>query len=165
MRERIAGHSNALSRGLGSARPEVSIRIWSGSGSSCISASIVGMKSSATVQQIQPLASSTIFSSGQLGIAQLFRISPSTPTSPNSFTITANRLSVLDCISWLIRVVFPEPRKPVITVTGSFVRFCMIVCSYCHSVSDTLKKGFVQSLYFYVSEMFIHANTLSIEQG
>ena len=50
-----------------------------------------GTKSSATVQQRQPLASSTMFSSGHAASPQPLRISPSMPTSPNSFTITANR--------------------------------------------------------------------------
>ena len=44
-------------------------------------------KSSATVQQMQPLASSMILSSGQASTPQPFRISPSTPTSPNSLMI------------------------------------------------------------------------------
>ena len=50
-----------------------------------------GLKSSATVQQMLPLASSTTFC-GQ-SIPQPLNISPSIPTSPNSFTITASRLS------------------------------------------------------------------------
>ena len=92
IRERISGQSKALRRGFGSAKPEVSIKICSGLGLSSIRASIVGIKSSATVQQMQPFASSIMFSAGQSGIAQLFNISPSTPTSPNSLTITANLL-------------------------------------------------------------------------
>ena len=57
-------------------------RIWSSAGT----------KSSATVQQMQPLASSTMFSSGQVSMPQPFRISPSMPTSPNSLTMMARRL-------------------------------------------------------------------------
>ena len=44
IRERIAGQSKAFRSGFGSARPEVSIRIWSGFWGRAISASIVGMK-------------------------------------------------------------------------------------------------------------------------
>ena len=69
-RERISGQSNALTSGFGSARPEVSMTMWSGRGSRASSASIAGAKSSATVQQMQPLASSTIFSSGQVSTPQ-----------------------------------------------------------------------------------------------
>src|SRR5579872_2980827 len=79
---------------------------------------MVGMKSSATVQQMQPFASSTIFSSGQLASAQDFRISPSTPSLPNSLTSTASFLPLALAIKCRISVVLPEPRKPVMTVTG-----------------------------------------------
>ena len=122
IRDRIAGQSNALSSGFGSARPEVSIRMWSGRWGIAISASIVGMKSSATVQQMQPLASSTMFSAGQLASAQDFRISPSTPTVPNSLTRIARRRPCGFCIRWRMSVVLPAPRKPVMTVTGILVR-------------------------------------------
>src|SRR6516164_9034520 len=80
---------------------------------------MVGMKSSATVQQMQPLASSTIFSSGQLASAQDFRISPSTPSLPNSLTSTASFLPLALAIRCRISVVLPDPRKPVTTVTGT----------------------------------------------
>ena len=80
----------------------------------------VGIKSSATVQQIHPLDNSTIFSAGQLGIAHDFNISPSTPTSPNSLTIIAIFLSIFFSIIFFIKVVLPEPRNPVMTVTGVF---------------------------------------------
>jgi hypothetical protein len=62
------------------------------------------MRSPRTVQQMQPLFISKISSS-----APTMR-SLSMPTSPNSFTITANRLP---CVSERMRfssVVFPEPR-------------------------------------------------------
>ena len=45
-------------------------------------ASSAGTNSSATVQQRQPLASSTMFSSGQAESPQPLSISPSMPTSP-----------------------------------------------------------------------------------
>jgi hypothetical protein len=80
------------------------------------------MKSSATVQQMQPLASSTMLSAGQSGMAQDFRISPSTPSVPNSLTTTASRRPPAWRMRWLISVVFPAPRKPVTMVTGTFAR-------------------------------------------
>src|SRR3954468_16706052 len=81
---------------------------------------MVGMKSSATVQQMQPLASSMMFSSGQFASAQDFRISPSTPSLPNSLTSTASFLPLALASRCWISVVLPEPRKPVTTVTGTF---------------------------------------------
>ena len=133
IRERIAGQSNALSSGLGRARPEVSIRIWSGRGSRASNVSTVGMKSSATVQQMQPLASSTTFSAGQSGIAQPFRMSPSTPSVPNSLTTTASRRPLALRIRWLISVVLPAPRKPVTMVTG--------ILASCGSATDVPSRA------------------------
>ena len=43
----------------------------------------------------------------------------STPTSPNSFSMTAMRLPCFAVRMWFSSVVFPEPRKPVSTVTGT----------------------------------------------
>src|SRR6202000_797227 len=71
-----------------------------------------------TVQQMQPLASSTMFSSGQLASAQDFKISPSTPSLPNSLTSTASFRPLALVMRCRISVVLPEPRKPVMTVTG-----------------------------------------------
>ena len=88
------------------------------------SASMAGTKSSATVQHRQPLASSTMFSSGQDSMPQARRISPSTPTSPNSLTISARRRPFACSSRWRISVVLPAPRKPVTTVTGIFVQGC-----------------------------------------
>ena len=80
---------------------------------------MAGTKSSATVQQRQPLASSTMFSSGQDSIPQVRRMSPSTPTSPNSLMIKARRRPCAPSSRWRIRVVLPAPRNPVTTVTGT----------------------------------------------
>ena len=44
-------------------------------------------------------------------------------TSPNSFSTKAKRVCGLFFSKWLINVVFPAPRKPVITVTG--IMFCL----------------------------------------
>jgi len=52
-------------------RPEVSMTMWSGGSARLSSFSMVGRKSSATVQQMQPLASSTISPSLQAGMPQL----------------------------------------------------------------------------------------------
>ena len=75
-----------------------------------------------TVQQMQPLASSTMFSAGQSGMAQDSRIWPSTPSEPNSLTTTASLRPPALRIKWLMSVVFPAPRKPVMMVTGTFDR-------------------------------------------
>jgi hypothetical protein len=65
--------------------------IWSGRFSRSRSLVMVGMKSSATVQQMQPLVSSMISSSLQASAPQPFSTSPSTPRSPNSLMISAMR--------------------------------------------------------------------------
>ncbi len=113
------GHWNACTSGFGSASPLVSIRMWSTLGSRLRICSSAGTKSSATVQQMQPLASSTIFSSGQLSIPQPLRISPSIPTSPNSLTRIASRRPPAFSRICRISVVFPAPRNPVTTVHGT----------------------------------------------
>ena len=113
------GHWNACTSGFGSASPLVSIRIWSTRGSRERIRSSAGTKSSATVQQMQPLASSTMFSSGQLAMPQPFRISPSMPTSPNSLTRIASRRPPAFSRTCRISVVLPAPRKPVTTVQGT----------------------------------------------
>ncbi len=95
---------------------------WSGGGSRASSCSIAGRKSSATVQQMQPLASSMIEPSVQTGSPQFFaispRISPSTPTSPNSLMISARRRPAALARIWRISVVLPAPRNPVTMVAG-----------------------------------------------
>ena len=55
------------------------------------SLSMVGMKSSATVQQMQPLVSSTISPGAQALAAHSSTRPPSKPASPNSLTMTAMR--------------------------------------------------------------------------
>ena len=82
-------------------------------------ASSAGTNSSATVQHRQPLASSTMFSSGQAALPQPLRISPSMPTSPNSLTMTASRRPCALARTWRISVVLPAPRKPVTMVQGT----------------------------------------------
>ncbi len=69
-RERTEGHWKACTSGFGSARPEVSMTMWSTAGRKARIWSSAGTKSSATVQQRQPLASSTMFSSGQVSMPQ-----------------------------------------------------------------------------------------------
>src|SRR6185295_12595015 len=59
---------------------------------------------------MQPLASSTIFSTAESPVTTL----PSMPISPISFMITATGLPASPCSStWRRSVVFPLPRKPV----------------------------------------------------
>mmetsp|Transcript_83195 Transcript_83195/g.233085 ORF Transcript_83195/g.233085 Transcript_83195/m.233085 type:complete len:313 (+) Transcript_83195:457-1395(+) len=76
------------------------------------------MRSPRTVQQMQPLFISTMFSSVVMGPASM-RAS-SMPTSPNSFSMTAMRLPWFSFRIRFSRVVLPLPKKPVITVTGIF---------------------------------------------
>ena len=66
---------------------------WGGSGRSS-SISMVGRKSSATVQQMQPLASSTTSSSSQPSMPQPLSTSASMPRSPNSLITNAMRMPV-----------------------------------------------------------------------
>ena len=125
-REAISGQLKALTSGLGSARPEVSMTMCSGGDGPVEQAFRAGTKSSATVQQMQPLASSTMLSSVQLSMPQLFRISPSMPTSPNSLTITARRRPSAFSSTWRTSVVLPAPRKPVTIVQGTLANEVMI---------------------------------------
>ncbi len=70
-------------------------------------------RSPRTLQQTQPLSSKTISSS----LASTSRWS--SPTSPNSLTITAVRASAGSRSRFASSVVLPLPRKPVITETGT----------------------------------------------
>src|SRR6185503_12925540 len=80
---------------------------------------MVGMKSSATVQQMQPLVSSTISPGAQAFAAHSSTNPPSNPASPNSLTMTAMRRPSACVSSERSNVVLPAPRKPVSTVTGT----------------------------------------------
>ena len=121
-RERIAGQLKAATSGLGSARPEVSIRMCSGGSGRSRSRSSAGTKSSATVQQMQPFGSSTMSRSSQAGMPQPARNAPSKPTSPNSLTMIARRRPSLCSTTWRTSVVLPAPRKPVTIVQGILPR-------------------------------------------
>mmetsp|Transcript_16282 Transcript_16282/g.41338 ORF Transcript_16282/g.41338 Transcript_16282/m.41338 type:complete len:206 (-) Transcript_16282:62-679(-) len=100
--------------GLGSAMPVVSMMIASKSSLRSRSLRTVLVRSVLTVQQTQPLSISTICSS-----LCCLMIASSTPTAPNSFSMTANLRPWLGSFRmWLTRVVFPAPRNPVMTVTG-----------------------------------------------
>ena len=74
--------------------------------------SMVGMKSSATVQQMQPLVSSTISPGAQALAAHSSTSPPSNPASPNSLTITAMRRPSASVNSERSSVVLPAPRSP-----------------------------------------------------
>ena len=118
-RVRTAGQSNAFNNGCGNARPEVSMTIASSGRSRASSLSMVGMKSSATVQQMQPLVSSTISPGAQAFAAHSSTSPPSNPASPNSLTITAMRRPSACVSRERSNVVLPAPRNPVSTVTGT----------------------------------------------
>src|SRR3954454_7400073 len=118
-RVRTAGQSNAFKSGWGSARPEVSMTMASSERSRASNLSMVGMKSSATVQQMQPLVSSTISPGAQAFAAHSSTSPPSNPASPNSLTITAMRRPSACVSSERSSVVLPAPRNPVSTVTGT----------------------------------------------
>src|SRR5258705_3161792 len=99
--------------GAGSARPVVSIRIASSLPMRSWIRPSVSIRSPRTVQHRQPLLNSINCSSSSPKISW-----PSMPISPNSLTMTA---TVRPC-RWLrmvlTSVVFPDPRKPVMIVTG-----------------------------------------------
>src|SRR6516165_12365072 len=112
--------------GPGSARPEVSMITRTKLGTaprarSANRARRVSCRSLRTLQQRQPLPSSTVAS-------LLDRSSASSiPISPYSLTTTAVPAPSGLSSSALIRVVLPEPRKPVTATTGSRApraRFC-----------------------------------------
>ena len=67
---------------------------------------------------MQPFIISMISSSACMRVFFLRR-SSSIPTSPNSFSITANFLPCCCVRMWLSNVVLPEPRKPVRTCAES----------------------------------------------
>ena len=79
---------------------------------------MAGRNSSATVQQRQPLASSTMSASSQAGMPQPRRRAVSMPTEPNSLMMRARRRPPAFSTRWRSRVVLPAPRKPVMTVAG-----------------------------------------------
>src|SRR3954470_18980262 len=120
-RVRTSGQLKARMSGFGKASPLVSITMCSGGLGRSSKALMVGRKSSATVQQMQPLASSTMFSSGQSSMPQPLTSSPSTPSSPNSLMISAMRRPRALRSRFWIRLVFPAPRKPVTMVAGVLV--------------------------------------------
>mmetsp|Transcript_56664 Transcript_56664/g.172496 ORF Transcript_56664/g.172496 Transcript_56664/m.172496 type:complete len:299 (-) Transcript_56664:340-1236(-) len=116
---------NVCATGAGSARPVVSIRTASMGLPVLLEFLTIllrpAMRSPRTVQQMQPLFISMMFSSVVMGPAS--SRASSMPTSPNSFSITAMRLPWFSLRMRFISVVLPLPRKPVITVTGIFSNF------------------------------------------
>mmetsp|Transcript_27539 Transcript_27539/g.68459 ORF Transcript_27539/g.68459 Transcript_27539/m.68459 type:complete len:202 (-) Transcript_27539:17-622(-) len=102
--------------GPGSARPVVSIRMASSVALRRKSLERMRMRSPRTVQQMQPLFISKMSS---VVLYRSFTSASSTPTSPNSFSITAIFLPWFAVRMWLRRVVLPAPRKPVRIVTGT----------------------------------------------
>jgi hypothetical protein len=89
------------------------MRMWSNFSRQRIRAPRMRMRSPRTLQQMQPLFISKISSSASRTRAS------SMPISPNSFSMTAIRIPWCSVRIRLRRVVLPEPRKPVRTVTGT----------------------------------------------
>mmetsp|Transcript_1792 Transcript_1792/g.7464 ORF Transcript_1792/g.7464 Transcript_1792/m.7464 type:complete len:203 (+) Transcript_1792:528-1136(+) len=109
---RSSSTKKVCATGAGSARPVVSMMMWSNASFRRMSLLRIRMRSWRTVQQMHPLFISKISS-----LVSTTRPS-STPTSPNSFSMMAMRLPCLAVRMWLTSVVFPAPRKPVMIVTG-----------------------------------------------
>ena len=109
--------SNVAATGIGSDMPVDSITMWSNrpSRASWPTASI---RSSRSVQQMQPLVSSTNFSSVRSRWPSPAMRAASMLTSLMSLTITATRCPSRLARMWLSTVVLPAPRKPDNTVTG-----------------------------------------------
>mmetsp|Transcript_71090 Transcript_71090/g.206149 ORF Transcript_71090/g.206149 Transcript_71090/m.206149 type:complete len:346 (+) Transcript_71090:327-1364(+) len=133
--------------GAGSASPVVSI-ITASIGLFVVWAFLTmrfspAIKSPRTVQQMQPLFISTMFSSVVNGPAS--RRASSMPTSPNSFSMTATRFPWFSLRMRLSNVVLPLPRKPVITVTGILSIFfgpCAAAsAAFCFSANAAAPSG------------------------
>mmetsp|Transcript_24465 Transcript_24465/g.81304 ORF Transcript_24465/g.81304 Transcript_24465/m.81304 type:complete len:246 (+) Transcript_24465:427-1164(+) len=93
--------------GPGSASPVVSITTASSRSRRLKSLERMRMRSPRTVQQMQPLFISKMSSDVSY---RCCTSASSTPTSPNSFSITAILLPWLAVRMWLSRVVLPEPK-------------------------------------------------------
>mmetsp|Transcript_688 Transcript_688/g.1873 ORF Transcript_688/g.1873 Transcript_688/m.1873 type:complete len:273 (-) Transcript_688:12-830(-) len=109
--------------GAGSAMPVVSMTMASiGFPDSCVFFSFLSTtaKSARTVQQMQPFIISKSSSPSTWFLMLFASKASSMPTSPNSFSMTAILFPCCFVRMWLSRVVFPLPRKPVRTVTGTF---------------------------------------------
>mmetsp|Transcript_24604 Transcript_24604/g.33712 ORF Transcript_24604/g.33712 Transcript_24604/m.33712 type:complete len:281 (+) Transcript_24604:786-1628(+) len=117
----VSSTKNVCATGAGSAMPVVSITTassWSPFSRRFTSFFSTSIRSWRTVQQTHPLSISTI-SSSLCACMFFFRRASSIPTSPNSFSITAIFRPCCCVRMWLRRVVFPLPRNPVSTVTGT----------------------------------------------
>ncbi|SSS05519.1 Uncharacterised protein [Acinetobacter baumannii] len=115
--------------GSGSEMPVDSITNWSKRPSSAKRLTSTN-KSSRSVQQIQPLLISTSFSSVLESSAPPSRTNAASIfTSDISLTITAIRRPSRLFKIWLSNVVFPAPKKPDKTVTGSLANeLAIAVC-------------------------------------
>jgi hypothetical protein len=132
---------NVSATGMGSDTPVDSIRIES-KRPSLASVATSCIKSSRSVQQMQPLLISTIFSSVRESLASPLLTSwASTLTSLMSFTITATLRPSRLRRMWLSSVVFPAPRKPESTVTGSLEVFVFMGKG---SLAQTRRRDFGQ---------------------
>mmetsp|Transcript_6917 Transcript_6917/g.20219 ORF Transcript_6917/g.20219 Transcript_6917/m.20219 type:complete len:223 (-) Transcript_6917:61-729(-) len=106
--------------GAGSAKPVVSMITPSNLAILVWSLLRASTRSPLTVQQMHPfitsITSSSMFS---LSLSSPPRIFSSIPTSPNSFSMMANLNPWFSESKWFSKVVFPDPRNPVSTVTGT----------------------------------------------
>jgi hypothetical protein len=124
MSERLCPDSsrneNVAATGIGSEMPVDSMSSESNRPSSA-SRRTSTSKSSRRVQQMHPFDISTSFSSVRSSAAPPpFTSAASMFTSLMSFTMTATRRPSRFVRTWFRSVVFPAPRKPERTVTGSF---------------------------------------------
>ena len=107
---------NVCATGAGSASPVVSIRTASKLATLACMRFRAATRSPRTVQQMHPFMTSMTSSSVLSVSFALSMMCSSIPTSPNSFSMTANRMppfsSRLRVRRWFSRVVLPLPRKP-----------------------------------------------------
>mmetsp|Transcript_119335 Transcript_119335/g.363058 ORF Transcript_119335/g.363058 Transcript_119335/m.363058 type:complete len:204 (+) Transcript_119335:854-1465(+) len=111
--------AKVVATGIGSDMPVLSMSTWSKRRSNAI-ARTLSMRSSRRVQQMQPLWSSTTLSLLSSSCTPSCSSFASTLMDAMSLTSTATRLPSRLFRTCVISVVFPAPRNPLSTVTGSF---------------------------------------------
>mmetsp|Transcript_3969 Transcript_3969/g.7733 ORF Transcript_3969/g.7733 Transcript_3969/m.7733 type:complete len:202 (+) Transcript_3969:1624-2229(+) len=115
--ESWSSRKNVWMMGAGLASPVVSMSTWSNLSRLFMARSLsMFTRSPRTVQQRQPLLSISTSSSPASSAATR---DPSISISPNSFSMTAIRMPWSSFRILFSSVVFPEPRKPVMIVTGN----------------------------------------------
>mmetsp|Transcript_77861 Transcript_77861/g.228281 ORF Transcript_77861/g.228281 Transcript_77861/m.228281 type:complete len:201 (+) Transcript_77861:861-1463(+) len=111
--------AKVVATGIGSEMPVLSMSTWSNRRSSAI-ARTLSIRSSRSVQQMQPLWSSTTLSLFSENCTPLWSSFSSTLMDAMSLTRTATRMPSRLLSTCVSSVVLPAPRKPLSTVTGSF---------------------------------------------